>query len=80
MGKLEELLELMQKGTYTTEDIARKLNVSKEEVKGMLEILKSMGYVKEIQTVSCESCPLRKVCPGKCVRSGVKAYVPSFEL
>ncbi|AMM53474.1 FeoC-like transcriptional regulator [Pyrococcus kukulkanii] len=80
MGKLEELLELMQKGTYTTEEIAKKLKVSREEVEGMLEILRSMGYVREIKTSSCESCPLRKVCPGKCVRSGVKAYVPSFEV
>ncbi|AFK22633.1 FeoC-like transcriptional regulator [Pyrococcus sp. ST04] len=80
MGKFEQILDLLRNGTYTIEELAKKSGLSKEEVEGILEILKSMGYLKEVEAPSCELCPLKKVCPGKCVRSGIKAYVPTFEI
>ncbi|HII60217.1 FeoC-like transcriptional regulator [Pyrococcus horikoshii] len=82
MGIIEKALEIIEKGPISIEELAEKLNVSKEEAEGIIEILKSLGYVEEhtSTTTSCETCPLRNICGGKCVRSGVKVFVPTFRV
>jgi len=69
MNTLEKILKLIQEGRRTPEGIAKELNMKKEDVEAAIEILKGLGYVEEVQKGSssaCETCPLRKVCGGKC--------------
>ncbi|WP_048150872.1 FeoC-like transcriptional regulator [Palaeococcus ferrophilus] len=68
MGKLEKALELIKSGVRTPEALAERLNTSTEEVDGMLKILESLGYIERVEIgPSCESCPLKKICPGSCI-------------
>ncbi|WP_297464515.1 DNA-binding protein [Thermococcus sp.] len=68
MGKLELVLEQIKREKRTPLEIAEKLGTTVEEVEGIIEILKSLGYVEEIRRGSstCETCPLKKICGGKC--------------
>ncbi|WP_048146820.1 FeoC-like transcriptional regulator [Pyrococcus abyssi] len=79
---LEKALELMKKGSVSIEELAQELGITREEAEGIMKILESMGYVKEyeVEESTCEKCPLRKVCGGKCVRSGVKVFIPTFQI
>jgi len=44
------------------------LEISVEEVEGIIKILESLGYVEKIEIGdSCGSCPLKKICPGSCI-------------
>ncbi|NJF25957.1 DNA-binding protein [Thermococcus sp. Bubb.Bath] len=78
MNTLERVLELIKEGKKTPEEIARELNMKKEDVKAAIEILKSLGYIEEVQKDSspaCETCPLKKICHGSCLRpTGNKAF------
>lgn len=68
MGKLDEVLALIKEGTKTAGEIAQRLNLSIEEVEGIIRILESLGYVEKINmNPSCNTCPLKKICPGSCV-------------
>ena len=68
MGRLDEVLELIKEGVRTSKEIAEKLNLTVEEVDGIIKILESLGYVEKVEmTSSCQSCPLKKICPGSCV-------------
>lgn len=71
-------MELIKEGK-SLDDIMKELRVSREEVKGMLEILKALDYIEEVEAESCNNCPLKEVCGGGCVRIGIKAYVPKFK-
>ncbi|WP_297550086.1 DNA-binding protein [Thermococcus sp.] len=81
MGKMEEALRLIGEGKRFPEEIARELGTTKEEVEGILELLKALGYIEEVEKgPSCEACPLRKICHGKCIVPKVKVLKPRFEL
>ena len=81
MGKMEEVLRLIGEGKRFPEEIARELGTTKEEVEGILELLKALGYIEEVEKgPSCEACPLRKICHGKCIVPKVKVLKPRFEL
>jgi len=68
MGRLDEVLELIKEGVRTSKEIAERLNLTVEEVDGIIKILESLGYVEKVEmTSSCQSCPLKKICPGSCV-------------
>ncbi len=75
MGKLERVLELVEKGK-NIEEISRELKVPLPEVEGMIKILESMGYLQiiEMGVSACETCPLSSVCPGRCIRFKGKVY------
>ncbi|WP_297490370.1 DNA-binding protein [Thermococcus sp.] len=68
MNTLERILELIQEGRRTPEEIAGELGLRKDEVEAAIEMLKALGYIEEVHKGSpaCETCPLRKVCGGKC--------------
>ncbi|ASJ01054.1 helix-turn-helix domain-containing protein [Thermococcus gorgonarius] len=77
MGKLEKVLELIKEGTTREDEIAEKLGIEQEEVAGMIKILESLGYVERIEygSKACETCPLKKICGGSCLRpTGVEAF------
>jgi len=84
MSELERVLELVLEGASSPEEIAGKLGISVDKVEAALTILESLGYIERVQfgDNSCESCPLRRVCGGRCVRpaSRLKAYVPKFSV
>ncbi|GAB6135007.1 DNA-binding protein [Thermococcus henrietii] len=81
MGKMEEVLRLINEGKRFPQDIARELGITVEEVEGIIELLKSLGYIEEVeQGPACETCPLRKVCYGKCLVPRVKVLRPSFDV
>ncbi|NJE55630.1 DNA-binding protein [Thermococcus sp. 21S9] len=81
MGKMEEVLRLINEGKRFPQDIARELGITVEEVEGIIELLKSLGYIEEVeQRPACEICPLRKVCYGKCLVPRVKVLRPSFDV
>jgi len=68
MGKLDDVLELIKEGARTSKEIAERLEISVEEVEGIIKILESLGYVEKIEIgESCGSCPLKKICPGSCI-------------
>jgi len=73
MGKMEEVLRLINEGKRFPQDIARELGITVGEVEGIIELLKGLGYIEEVEKgPSCETCPLRKVCYGKCLLPRVK--------
>ncbi len=79
MGKMEEVLRLINEGRRFPQEIAEELGTTVEEVEGIIELLKSLGYIEEIdQGPACETCPLRKVCYGKCLVPRVKVLKLSF--
>ncbi|EEB73165.1 helix-turn-helix domain-containing protein [Thermococcus sp. AM4] len=81
MGKLEEVLRLINEGKRFPQDIARELGITVGEVEGIIELLKGLGYIEEVEKgPACETCPLRKVCYGKCLLPKVKVLRPSFDL
>ena len=68
MGKLDDILELIKEGARTSKEIAERLEISVEEVEGIIKILESLGYVEKIEIgESCGSCPLKKICLGSCI-------------
>ena len=71
LNTLEKVLELIKEGKRTPEEIAHELGVRREEVEAAIEILKSLGYIEEVRKGSpaCETCPLKKICGGKCLVS-----------
>ncbi|WP_366938891.1 DNA-binding protein [Thermococcus sp.] len=69
LNTLEKVLNLIKEGKKTPDEIARELNMKKEDVEAAIEILKSLGYIEEVQKGSspaCETCPMKKICGGKC--------------
>ncbi|WP_366078607.1 DNA-binding protein [Thermococcus sp.] len=68
LNTLERILRLIEEGRRTPEEIARELGMRKEDVEAAIDILKSLGYIEEVQkgAPSCETCPLKKICRGKC--------------
>ncbi|NJE07398.1 DNA-binding protein [Thermococcus sp. M39] len=76
MGKLESVFELIKKGVSNPREIAEKLNLDVEEVEGIIKILESLGYVEKVELGSsiCERCPLKKICPGSCIRFKGQIY------
>ncbi|HIH72998.1 MAG: LexA-related DNA-binding protein [Thermococcales archaeon 44_46] len=68
MGKLDDVLELIKSGVRTSKEIAERLDLTVDEVEGIIKILESLGYVEKVEMgSSCSSCPLKKICPGSCV-------------
>ncbi|WP_457742241.1 MarR family transcriptional regulator [Thermococcus sp.] len=81
MNKMEEVLRLIRNGKRFPSEIARELKMDVDEVQGIIEILKSLGYIEEVEKgPSCESCPLRKICRGKCVVPRVRVLQPLFSV
>ncbi|WP_297534415.1 DNA-binding protein [Thermococcus sp.] len=81
MGKMEEVLRLIGEGKRFPSEIARELGMDVNEVEGIIEILKSLGYIEEVEKgPSCETCPLRRICRGKCVVPKVRVLQPTFDL
>jgi ferrous iron transport protein C len=70
MGKMEEVLELIKSGVGDEREIAKRLGISRKEVEDIIKILESLGYVEEVKfgSSACDTCPLRKVCYGSCLR------------
>ncbi|EHR79409.1 DNA-binding protein [Thermococcus litoralis DSM 5473] len=68
MGKLDDVLELIKSGVRTSKEIAERLDLTVDEVEGIIKILESLGYVEKVEMgSSCQNCPLKKICPGSCV-------------
>jgi len=63
---LERLLELLQSGeTRNVNELARALDTSPEMVRAMLENLKRLGYLKEIDDLcgsECSGCAIAGSC------------------
>jgi ferrous iron transport protein C len=77
MGKLEDVFELIKSGVTDEAEIAKRLGITRAEVEDIIKILESLGYVERIRfgSKACETCPLRKICGGSCVRpTGVRAF------
>ena len=76
MGKLEETLRLIKEGVSNSKEIARRMDISVEEVNGIIKILESMGYIEKVEfgSPACESCPLKKICPGSCIHFKGETY------
>jgi ferrous iron transport protein C len=80
MGKLEGVLDLIKSGVTDEVEIAKRLGIAREEVEDIIKILESLGYVERITfgSKACETCPLRKICKGSCIRpTGVSAFKPT---
>ncbi len=73
---IEEVLELIKRGYTNPKEIAKMLDLSIGEVNGIVKILESLGYIEKVEFGSslCNSCPMRKVCSGKCVRFKGQIY------
>ncbi|WP_456422572.1 DNA-binding protein [Thermococcus sp.] len=81
MGKMEEVLRLIQEGKRFPKEIAEELGTTVDEVEGIIELLKSLGYIEEVEKgSSCERCPLKKICGGKCVVPKVKVLRASLHI
>ncbi len=77
MGKMEEVLELIKSGVGDEKEIARRLGLSREEVEDIIKILESLGYIERVEfgSSACETCPLKRICHGSCLRpTGNKAF------
>jgi ferrous iron transport protein C len=77
MGKLEDVFELIKSGMTDEAEIAKRLGITRAEVEDIIKILESLGYVERIKfgSKACETCPLRKICRGSCIRpTGVRAF------
>ena len=68
LNTLEKVLSLIERGRRTPEEIARELGMRKEDVEAAIDVLKSLGYIEEVDrgAPSCETCPMKKICRGKC--------------
>ena len=69
LNTLERVLKLVREGRRTPAEIARELGLRREEVETVIEILKGLGYIEEVQKGAppCETCPLKRICGGKCI-------------
>ncbi|QDA31497.1 DNA-binding protein [Thermococcus indicus] len=78
---LERILELLEEGK-SIDEIARELDVPRDEVVGAMEVLADLGYLERVEAGnSCATCPLKSVCPGACFRFKGKVYqLPDFRL
>ncbi|ACJ16145.1 LexA-related DNA-binding protein [Thermococcus onnurineus NA1] len=79
---LEQILELIKEGK-SLDEIAERLSLPREEVEGALKILETLGYIERVELGSstCETCPLKSVCPGSCFRFKGQIYiVPELNL
>ncbi|NJE31148.1 DNA-binding protein [Thermococcus sp. 18S1] len=78
---LERVLELLEKGR-SIDEIARELDVPRDEVVGAMEVLADLGYLELVEAGdSCAACPLKSVCPGSCFRFRGKVYqISGFRL
>ncbi|MBP1912621.1 MarR family transcriptional regulator [Thermococcus stetteri] len=77
MGKLEDVLDLIRSGIADEAEIAKRLGMTRQEVEDIIKILESLGYVESVKfgSKACETCPLRKICRGSCIRpTGVRAF------
>ncbi|CAD5244208.1 DNA-binding protein [Thermococcus camini] len=71
---LERILELLEEGR-SIDEIARELDVPRDEVVGAMEVLADLGYLEQVEAGdSCATCPLKSVCPGACFRFKGKVY------
>ena len=77
MGTLEDVLRCILAGKRDAGEIAKELGTSVERVEDAIQILKSLGYIEEVEKGSdlCSTCPLRKVCGGSCVIPRTRAYL-----
>ncbi len=68
LNTLEKVLSLIEGGKRTPEEIARELGMRREDVEAAIDILRSLGYIEEVQkgAPSCDTCPMKKICRGKC--------------
>ncbi|ANF23347.1 DNA-binding protein [Thermococcus piezophilus] len=79
---LERILELIRNGKGI-EEIAEELSLPREGVEGALKVLESLGYVEKVELGSstCETCPLKSICPGSCFRFKGEVYtITEFKL
>lgn len=76
MANLEDVLGLIERGHTNPKEIAKTLNMDVEEVKGMIRILESLGYIERVKLdgPSCKNCPLKKMCSGTCIRFKGQIY------
>ncbi|ASJ03198.1 DNA-binding protein [Thermococcus profundus] len=77
MGRMEEVLDLIKSGVWDEREIAERLGISREEVEDIIRILESLGYVERVEfgSSSCETCPLKRICHGSCLRpTGNRAF------
>ena len=81
MGKMEEVLRLINEGKRFPQEIAKELGTTVEEVEGIIELLKGLGYIEEVeQGPACETCPLGRICHGKCLLPKVRVLELKFEV
>ncbi|HIP89321.1 MAG TPA: DNA-binding protein [Thermococcus paralvinellae] len=76
MASLEDVLGLIERGYANPKEIAKTLNMDVEEVKGMIRILESLGYVERVKLGGslCKNCPLKRMCSGACIRFKGQIY------
>jgi len=76
MGTLEDVLACILGGKRDPLEIADELGIPPEKVRDAIGILKSLGYIEEMERGSeaCAICPLRKICAGSCVVPKVSSY------
>jgi len=67
---LKKLLRLAaEQSTVNNHELAQRLNLSREQVAGMLEDLARRGYLKSLAQgcpISCDRCPWQRACGPKC--------------
>jgi len=76
LGKLEEVLRLINEGKRFPWEIAKELGITVGEVEGIIELLKGLGYIEEVERCNQQSCPLRKLCHGRCLLPRAKVLRP----
>ncbi|MFW3146572.1 MAG: winged helix-turn-helix transcriptional regulator [Thermoplasmatota archaeon] len=65
---MREILEMISRGGFSYERVARELDITKSTLADRMEMLQRMGYVKDITDVcgsnfgSCGSCPSASEC------------------
>lgn len=78
MGKLEKVLDMIKSGVSDEVEIARRLGITRNEVREIIGVLEGLGYVERVKfgSKACETCPLKKICRGSCI---VPAEVKAFK-
>lgn len=70
---LRRAIEVMSKGPFTTDMLARELSISIEEADALIGALLAHGYLRQVEESTCKKCPLSGRCPASLLR-GVKLY------
>jgi hypothetical protein len=75
-NKLRAILRILSKGFIEYHTLSKEAGISFEASQLLISILLSMGYLREMKAgFSCNICPLKPICKGRCPIPGGKVFI-----